>query len=88
MNIIIHMSDWNFQDRAYLFPEHLIPELIARVKLLPIKGKGWLGNDYDWEHNKTWDWFVEHCESTIGIENADYFLDYHNPVECVEEWEE
>ncbi len=83
MKVIIHFVNWNWQDRAYLFPEKLIPEFIERLKVLPKKKNG-----YDWEHNGTWEWFCDNRTDTKGIEDADLFLDYSEPYECVKDWED
>lgn len=91
-SVIIHISNSEFEDSAWYFPEQLIPEFITRLKALPKdprdRAKGEMFDSYDWEHSGTHDWFMEHAKYTKGIEDADYFLDYYQAHDCATEWEE
>ena len=83
---LIHLSDWNMQDKAYEFPEKLIEELHDRM--VKDGGTAWQKQDKAAEKKmkEHWDWFFKHAKLTKGIEDADYFLDYSAPKESAAEW--
>jgi len=83
---IIHVSDWNMQDKAFKFPENKIEELAKRLKSMT---KVWYEsyNKELWDWSETWEWFLKYAVRTKGIEDAEYFIDWTEPVESVEEWE-
>lgn len=85
---IIHLSDWNSNDRAYTFPTKLMKELHDRM--VKDGGTAWVKQEgaAAEKMKEHWDWFFKHAKQTKGVEDADVFLDYSAPKESAEEWEE
>lgn len=98
---ILHVSDWNFQDKLYSVPMPILKEF--KQKLLALDDADgisdvweWFTNqvDYDFQPPKKRkkpvvmvgvdeDWDLEDIHN-----QSDYFLDYTNPIESAEEWDE
>ena len=88
-SVILYVSDWNLQDKFYRVPIDLLKEFKSLIEKNGIK--------------KAWDWFSgltaykgrstkeEPIKQLSRIpadsSNGDYFLDYTNPKESVDEWE-
>lgn len=83
--VILHVCDWNLQDRYYEVPEQLVRDLAARLKA---------------EHiDRVWDWFVGQVDysdnpekpckhvTLVDTDLNQWFLDYNDPLTCVKEWE-
>ena len=79
-DIIVHLSDWNFNDKAYAFPHKHVKTLIKKMKALR--------KNQDMSSKKVWEYFYKRATLTVGVENADVFLDFAHPKECALEWEE
>lgn len=85
---LIHLSDWNMEDKAYKFPSKLMKELHDRM----VKDGGTAWQKQPPKEKKKmddhWDWFFKHAKLTKGVEDADVFLDYSAPKESASEWAE
>lgn len=73
---ILHLSDWNDRDRALETGLEAIKVLAASIR-----SEGSISQ-------AAWEAFYSQAQPTKGIEDATFFLDWENPVECVEEWYE
>lgn len=77
--VLLHVSDWNLQDRWYEVPRSSLRELRERVRTGDVRN--------------AWDWLLEESGARRCDESADHtldelFFDYTNPVESVDEWED
>jgi hypothetical protein len=88
---IVHVSDWNYEDKYYEAPIEFIKELKKRMKKVKsVKSMDdawgwWVGNvDYG-ESKSTRDNPIKFGKVDMRLE--EFFFDYNNPVESVDEWE-
>jgi hypothetical protein len=72
--VILHVNDWNWRDRAYEVEENYLKKMKKDI----LDGK----NIRD-----IWKDFINNSKATVGIEDADFFLDYTNPKESASDWE-
>lgn len=89
MRAILHLSDWNLNDRYYEAPLELIKELKQRIIAA--------ANDM----NDAWEWWTNQVAysgptttetpiayGTVDMTLDEYFLDWNNVEECLNEWTE
>lgn len=77
---ILHVSDWNMQDKYYEVPISILVELKQHIM--------------DKSIQRAWDWFIDishngapiHRRYVVFANTDNYFLDYLDPLESVNEW--
>ena len=80
---ILHVCDWNCQDRYYETTEAVLAELKARVLTGP-----------DEDPQAAWEWFTDNKDSKyvqdcVNLTLETYFFDYaFAPHASVSEWED
>lgn len=84
MNVILHFSNWNDQDRYYEVSEEILQDFKVRIE------KDGMSEAWKWWHDlidydNTGKLPVQYGEVNMNLDQ--YFLDYHNPIESVNEWE-
>ena len=86
MNAILHLSDWNFEDKYYEAPTKLIKELRNRVKRdgMPTAWDWWT-SQVDYGQPGESDRPIKTGKVDMTLE--EFFLDYTDPIESVKEWE-
>lgn len=86
--VLLHVSDWNYQDKYYRTTKDKLVEFAALVKSDGVK--------------KAWSWWTEQVTyggrctkekpvkfvTLVDTTLEEYFFDYENPLECVKEWAE
>jgi hypothetical protein len=81
---ILHVSDWNLQDRYYEAPLALIKEMQSKIRKIGMeKAWTWWTNQVDWDQDSS-------QPIKYGIVNMTldtFFLDYNNELESIDEWE-
>lgn len=83
--VLLHVSDWNYQDKYYEMPLDLLREFARKVKELPLQ--------------EAWDWFVSkvnyggkpelpilRCDESTDHTLEEYFFDYGHPQNSIDEW--
>ena len=81
--VILHLSDWDYEDRYYQLPAALLDEF--REQILT-KGLGT-------SHPNAWDWFIAQSIAgcikygLVDMRLGTFFLDWHNVLESLSEWE-
>lgn len=88
-NVILNVSDWNYQDKWFQMPLALLVELQGKVKSAGINSAwGWLVKLVDYTEDRSdaskpvW-----RCDHAVDHTLDEYFLDWTNPLESVDEWE-
>lgn len=78
---LLCVGDWNYQDKYYRIPTQLLKEFATKIKT-------------DNDMHKSWDWFVELIEEkkikrlkVIPVDEDQFFLDYNNPIDSINEWD-
>jgi hypothetical protein len=85
--VVLHLGDWNYQDKYYQLPKNLLVEFKERIE------------KYGLHSDEAWQWFVanvnydDETEKPIKFGVVDmslnvFFLDWENEKECMEEWSE
>ncbi len=78
-NVLLQVSDWNYQDKYYELSFGLLEEFAAKIKAEGIKA--------------AWQWFVDLVydqKAATRVDEAanhtldEYFLDYNDPLVFVE----
>jgi len=86
---IVHVSDWtrNYQDKYYEAPLAFIIELRLKIKSYGIETAwGWWVGKVDYgEKVSTQDNPIKYGKVDMTLN--EFFLDYTNPIESVDEWE-
>ena len=106
---ILHISDWNMEDRYYRLPISVLREFISKIKEEIKSQKSEKSSrkkaDTVPGMDKSWDWFVSQVRypsikttyknpvrllTRLNVEdiNDNFFLDYLNPEECIQEIEQ
>jgi len=82
---ILHVSDWNYQDKYYESPLRLIKDFGVKVKSDGLE--------------KAWEWWTSQVRytkrdrkkpiktGTVNMQLDTFFFDYMNPIESIGEWE-
>lgn len=85
--VLLHVCDWNYQDKYYNVPLDILQEFAAKIKSANLTAPN-LGGAWDWFIEQKDKGIVQRCDSvadhTVGPE--EYFLDWVNPIESVAEW--
>lgn len=86
---ILHLSDWNYNDKFYNAPLSLIKELSARIKKDGMsEAWQWWTDLVDYDGDGT-DEEPIHMNVPANHDDSDeFFLDYEHPLECLAEWDE
>lgn len=87
--VLLHVSDWNFQDKYYEVPFSLLAEFKTRILA---------GDDKD--PHETWTWFTDqvdfddpkakiaYVQEAVDMRLEEYFFDFaFEPKQSVREWE-
>ena len=82
--VIVHVSDWNYQDKYYEASVSLVREFRTSIEAN--------GMDNAWQlwiekvdYNGNGSGVIKYGRVDMHLET--YFLDYLNPIESVNEWE-
>jgi len=85
--VILHVSDWNYQDKYYQMPREM---LITFYKTLKEKGLDeawrWLGDNTDYGLNAE-DTKLPIKYGDVNMRYDEYFFDYTEPDASIDEWE-
>ena len=80
---VLHISDWNYEDKYYEAPIELIREFKARIE------KDGLTTAWEWWVTKV-DYVNNDLPVKFGLVDMRldvYFMDYNNAQESISEWE-
>ena len=80
--VILHLVDWNYQDKYYEVPFSILEEFERRIP----EGL-----------EAAWDWFTGQVDydgsgehpikvGRVDMRSANFFLDWENPIESIESW--
>jgi hypothetical protein len=94
--VILHLSDWNMQDKYYQMPVSLLKEFKAKFENEHLE----LGRPAESAISTAWDWFhpnVDYGEADqirnpikygqVDMTLNEYFLDWMDPATSFAEWE-
>lgn len=91
--LILHVSDWNYQDRWFNVPPSFLVEFKERVLKHPDDAEEaweWLTTQADYGKNpelpakrRSQSW----CDNAVNHTLTEVFFDYNNPGESVNEWD-
>jgi hypothetical protein len=84
--VLLHVSDWNYQDKYYNMPKVLLAEFADRLQKADLT-KANLGGVWDWHIANKDSGLVERCDESVDHTMDTFFLDWTNPLESVREWE-
>jgi hypothetical protein len=92
--VVLHLSDWNMQDRFYLAPLSLLMEFGDRILEFG-------GLQTPKSKNDPWEWWTSQTNydnrepdlpirylQRVSTQYEQFFLDFMEPVACVKEWKE
>jgi hypothetical protein len=85
--VLLHLSDWNYEDKYYHMPKSVLKEFATRIKNANTKEVN-LGGAWDWLIEQQDAGLVERCDASADHTADEYFLDWETPKSCVAEWEE
>lgn len=85
-NVLLQVSDWNYEEKYYELSEDVLREFANKVSTESLQD--------------AWDWLmpqvnygddpekpVKRCDDSANHTLDEYFLDWENPIECIEDWE-
>lgn len=90
--VILHLSDWNNQDRYFEMPISLLKDLQKRIK------RDGISSAYKWMYEQVD--YGDHpkrpiktgrkvdIEACVDMTLAQFFLDWTEPDTCMTEWDE
>ena len=83
--VVLHVSDWNYQEKYYEMPLDLLQEFAKKVKRLSL--------------DEAWDWFtsqvnyggqpslpIRRCDDSTDHTLEEYFFDYERPQDSINDW--
>jgi len=86
---VLHLSDWNYQDKYYEMPESILLEFAKRIK------------EHKLDSNEAWQWLLTQVDfgqdddkgkpiktGEVNMHLEAFFLDWENAGECIAEWDE
>lgn len=86
VNVLLHVSDWNCEDKYYELPEAILRAFASKVSNESLKDAwDWLMPQVDYGGNPEKP--VKRCDNSANHTLDEYFFDWEYPTECVEEWE-
>ena len=85
-NVLLHVCDWNYEDKYYELPEDWLREFATKA------GKESLESAWDWlmlqvDYGKNPELPVKRCDDKANHTLAEYFLDWIDAEESISEWE-
>ena len=92
--VILHVSDWNYQDKYYQAPISLVKEMGRRIlECKDIRTDDEISPWDFWIGQVNYDDKPEEKDKPIKFGLVDmtldlFFLDYNNPIESAEEWDD
>lgn len=80
IRVILHVSDWNMQDKWYQTDADTLQSFADRIRAQGIE--------------TAWDWFIAltdgpviRVDDQVDMTLDRYFIDWHDPIMSVDEWE-
>jgi len=78
--VLLHVCDWNYQDRYYHTSEDVVLEFGMRIISNNIE-EAW-----DWLNEQKDKGLVEQCDDKANLTLDTYFFDWDNPNESIADW--
>lgn len=83
--VLLHVSDWNYEDKYYELPLSILQNFGQKAKENRDEAWDWLMGFVDYSGENP-DKPVKRCDDCVDHLLEEYFFDFENPVESVDDW--